>query len=81
MFLRLSDKEVRYYSKRNYEVLYDDLGLTPPVSIPDPTDSMKVISIESLPSINPDHIFLLSSDENETTEIPKNSSVEEPECC
>lgn len=71
MFLRLSDKEVRYYSKRNYEVLYDDLGLTPPVSIPDPTDSMKVISMESLPSINPDHIFLLSSDENETTELQK----------
>jgi len=71
MFLRLSDKEVRYYSKRNYEVLYDDLGLTPPVSIPDPTDSMKVISMESLPSINPDHIFLLSSDDNETTELQK----------
>ncbi|WP_260866120.1 AraC family transcriptional regulator [Paenibacillus xylanexedens] len=38
MFLRLSDKEVRYYSKRNYEVLYDDLGLTPPPSIPDPSE-------------------------------------------
>ncbi|OKP88488.1 hypothetical protein A3844_07225 [Paenibacillus helianthi] len=71
MFLRLSDKEVRYYSKRNYEVLYDDLALTPPSSIPDPAESMQIISMESLPSINPDHIFLLSSDPEETSELQK----------
>ncbi|WP_019908824.1 AraC family transcriptional regulator [Paenibacillus sp. HW567] len=71
MFLRLSDKEVRYYSKRNYEVLYDDLALQPPASIPDPSESMQIISLESLPSINPDHIFLLSSDPKETSELQK----------
>ncbi|SFF31745.1 iron complex transport system substrate-binding protein [Paenibacillus algorifonticola] len=71
MFLRLSDKEVRYYSKRNYEVLYDDLGLQAPASIPGPAESMQVISLEKLPSINPDHIFLLSSDPAETTEMQK----------
>nr|WP_238327783.1 ABC transporter substrate-binding protein [Paenibacillus gorillae] len=69
MFLRLSDKEVRYYSKRNYEVLYDDLGLQPPDSIPDPSDSMKVISLEVLPSINPDHIFFLTEDSAVSSEI------------
>ncbi len=71
MFLRLSDKEVRYYSKRNYEVLYDDLALQAPPSIPDPAESMEVISLEALPSINPDHIFLLSSDPEETSELQK----------
>lgn len=71
MFLRLSDKEVRYYSKRNYEVLYDDLALQPPASIPDPSESMEVISLEALPSINPDHIILLSSDGAEVSEIEK----------
>lgn len=71
MFLRINDKEVRYYSKRNYEVLYDDLGLTPPPHIPDPADSMKVISQEVLPSINPDHIFLLSSSAADTSEVEK----------
>ncbi|WP_141500326.1 ABC transporter substrate-binding protein [Paenibacillus luteus] len=71
MFLRLSDKEVRYYSKRNYEVLYDDLALQPPASIPDPSESMKVISLEALPSIDPDHIILLSSDGAEVSEIEK----------
>ncbi|WP_138754552.1 ABC transporter substrate-binding protein [Paenibacillus sinopodophylli] len=71
MFLRLSDKEVRYYSKRNYEVLYDDLALQPPASMPDPTESMQVISLETLPSINPDHIILLASDGAEVSEIEK----------
>lgn len=71
MFLRLSDKEVRYYSKRNYEVLYDDLALQPPASIPEPSESMQIISLEALPSINPDHIFLLSSDPAETSELQK----------
>ncbi|GFZ97155.1 hypothetical protein GCM10008018_49410 [Paenibacillus marchantiophytorum] len=69
--IRLSDKEIRYYSKRNYEVLYDDLGLHTPPSIPEPTESMKVISLETLPSINPDRIFLLSSDSKETSELQK----------
>lgn len=71
MFLRLSDKELRYYSKRNYEVLYDDLGLQEPPMMPQPTESMQVISLEVLPSINPDHIFLLSSNPAEETEMQK----------
>lgn len=60
MFLRVTDKELRYYSPSLFEVLYDDLGLTPPPLIPPATDSYAALSIEKMPEVNPDHIFLLS---------------------
>ncbi|WP_025847869.1 ABC transporter substrate-binding protein [Brevibacillus agri] len=59
MFLRVTDKELRYYSPKLFEVLYDDLGLAKPANIPDAAKSFQPLSIEKLPEVNPDHIFLL----------------------
>jgi iron complex transport system substrate-binding protein len=59
MFLRVTDKELRYYSPKLFEVLYDDLGLAKPANIPDASKSFQPLSIEKLPEVNPDHIFLL----------------------
>jgi iron complex transport system substrate-binding protein len=69
MFLRMTDKELRYYSKSLYEVLYDDLGMTPPPLIPDSSVSFESLSAEKLPEVNPDYIFLLSESEDKRSSI------------
>ncbi|MCS7459145.1 ABC transporter substrate-binding protein [Paenibacillus doosanensis] len=69
MFLRVTDKDLRYYSPALFEVLYSDLALTPPPSIPDSSKSYEALSIEKLPEINPDHIFLLVENQDKVTEI------------
>lgn len=64
MFLRVTPKELRYYSASNFEVLYRDLELQPPAHFPDNAAPFEPLSLEMLPEVNPDHIFLLSeSDE------------------
>lgn len=68
MFLRVTDKELRYYSTKLFEVLYDDLGLQPSALMPGPDAGFEVLSPEVLPDVNPDHIFLLSeSEENQSS--------------
>ncbi|MFH5183355.1 ABC transporter substrate-binding protein [Paenibacillus sp. TAB 01] len=69
MFLRVTDKELRYYSPALFEVLYSDLALTPPPLIPDSSKSFEALSVEKLPEVNPDHIFLLVENEQKVTEI------------
>lgn len=69
MFLRMTDKELRYYSKSLFEVLYDDLALTPPLLIPDSSTSFEVLSVEKLPEVDPDHIFLLVESEEKRSDI------------
>ncbi|WP_010272552.1 ABC transporter substrate-binding protein [Paenibacillus senegalensis] len=64
MFLRITDKELRYYSTKLFEVLYEDLNLQPSALIPEPVNGFEVLSPELLPEINPDHIFLLSESED-----------------
>ncbi|RNB88335.1 ABC transporter substrate-binding protein [Brevibacillus nitrificans] len=59
MFLRVTDKELRYYSPKLFEVLYDDLAIAKPANIPDAAKSFQPLSIEKLPEVNPDYIFLL----------------------
>ncbi|MFE5317642.1 ABC transporter substrate-binding protein [Paenibacillus sp. NPDC056579] len=71
MFLRVTDKDLRYYSPSLFEVLYSDLALTPPPLIPDSSKSYDALAIEKLPEINPDHIFLLVENEDKVTEIEK----------
>lgn len=69
MFLRVTDKELRYYSNKLFEVLYDDLNLQPPPLIPDSTTGFEVLSTELLPEVDPDHIFLLSESEDHQSSL------------
>ncbi|WP_307392909.1 iron-siderophore ABC transporter substrate-binding protein [Bacillus horti] len=69
MFLRLMEKELRYYGPSLFEVLYEDLGMTPPSHFPDTSSSFEVLSIEMLPEVNPDHIFLLVEHEEAHSSI------------
>lgn len=69
MFLRITDKELRYYSPKLFEVLYEDLGLAPSAQIPDLANGFEVLSPEILPDINPDHIFLLSESEEKQSSL------------
>ncbi|CAG7624080.1 Fe(3+)-citrate-binding protein YfmC [Paenibacillus solanacearum] len=69
MFLRVTEKDLRYYSTSLFEVLYSDLGLTPPPSVPDAKTGYVALSIEKLPEINPDHIFLLVENKDKISSI------------
>ncbi|MCM3714745.1 iron-siderophore ABC transporter substrate-binding protein [Alkalihalobacillus oceani] len=74
MFLRVTDKELRYYGQKNFDVLYGDLALQPPVDFPGNEDTFAPISLEILPEIDPDHIFLLS-DQEENLELVEGNSI------
>ncbi|WP_141501546.1 ABC transporter substrate-binding protein [Paenibacillus luteus] len=51
-------------SHRTSQILYDDLGLTPPKMAVNSKDSSMMISLESLPELAADHLFLLQDDTN-----------------
>ncbi|ALS25151.1 ABC transporter substrate-binding protein [Paenibacillus naphthalenovorans] len=75
MFLRVTDKELRYYGIKNYKILYQDLGLQPPKEfVTDESKTFQAISMEKLPEINPDHILLLVQSEEKLNEL-KGSSL------
>lgn len=82
--IRPRDKMIRLQttSHRTSQILYDDLGLTPPQMAVNSTDPSTMISIEVLPELGADHIFLLQDDTNmeltaefQNTSIWKNMSV------
>lgn len=74
MFLRVTDKELRYYGAKNYDILYRDLGLKTPASFPDNKSTFAILQLEKLPEINPDHIFILI-ESNEKYEELKQSPI------
>ncbi|MFC5652657.1 ABC transporter substrate-binding protein [Paenibacillus solisilvae] len=75
--LRPRDKMVRLHttSHRTAEILYKDLGLTAPKMAVDAENTSKSISLEVLPELNADHLFLLKDDSNAelTDEFQKTS--------
>ncbi|WP_126425193.1 iron-siderophore ABC transporter substrate-binding protein [Brevibacillus marinus] len=73
MFLRVTDKELRYYGAKNFGVLYQDLALHKPAHFPDNSATFQPLSMEVLPEINPDHIFLLTESPDKLAEIQKTS--------
>lgn len=64
--IRPRDKMIRLHttSHRTAQILYDELGLTPPQMAADNTDTSTMISIEVLPELDADHLFLLQDDTN-----------------
>jgi iron complex transport system substrate-binding protein len=65
LFLRVLPKEIRVYGvpSRFGKLLYEDLGLRPAANIPTNKDQ-EAVSMEKLPEINPDIIFLMNSSDN-----------------
>jgi len=76
--IRPRDKMIRLQttSHRTSQILYDDLGLTPPQMAVNSTDPSTMISIEVLPELGADHMFLLQDDTNmELTAEFQNTSI------
>lgn len=71
MFLRVTSSELRYYSAKNYEVLYKDLGVQTPAHFPGNETTFEPLSFEMLPEIDPDHIFLLVDSEEKLDEVQR----------
>lgn len=69
MFLRVRQKELRYYGQKNFDIIYGDLGLQPPPEFPNNESTFQPLSLEKLPEINPDHIFLLIQSEEKYENI------------
>ncbi|MDR6550722.1 ABC transporter substrate-binding protein [Paenibacillus qinlingensis] len=72
MFLRVTDKELRYYGAKNYDILYRDLGLKAPILFPDNKATFAILQFEKLPEINPDHILVLNENNDKYEELKKN---------
>ncbi|TMV52746.1 iron-siderophore ABC transporter substrate-binding protein [Paenibacillus mesophilus] len=66
VFLRILPKEYRVYGKISPagSVLYEDLALRAPAGVPMDKKQLAV-SMELMPELNPDHIFLLAQDDAE----------------
>ncbi|MGN7759880.1 ABC transporter substrate-binding protein [Paenibacillus sp. 22594] len=64
--IRPRDKMIRIQNTahRTSQILYDDLGLTPPPMAVNSSETSSMISIEVLPELGADHIFLLQDDTN-----------------
>ncbi|MBW4080656.1 ABC transporter substrate-binding protein [Paenibacillus sp. S150] len=67
---------------RTSQILYEDLGLTPPPMAVNSSDTSSMISIEVLPELGADHIFLLQDETNkaltaefQSTSVWKNLSA------
>ena len=76
--IRPRDDMIRLHTTdhRTAEILYDDLGLTPPELAKDQSDTSSMISIEILPEMDADHFFLLQDATNaELTAEFKDTSV------
>ncbi|MBW7456615.1 ABC transporter substrate-binding protein [Paenibacillus sepulcri] len=76
--IRPRDKMIRLHttSHRTAQILYDDLGLTPPKMAVNSTDTSTMISLEVMPELAADHMFLLQDDTNkELTAEFQNTSI------
>jgi iron complex transport system substrate-binding protein len=64
--VRPRDKMIRLQTTlhRTSQILYDDLGLTPPQMAVNSKDSSTMISLEVMPQLAADHMFLLQDDTN-----------------
>ncbi|BFT69572.1 ABC transporter substrate-binding protein [Paenibacillus sp. P36] len=64
--IRPRDKMIRLQTTahRTSQILYNDLGLTPPQMANNAKDTSVMISIESLPEMGADHMFLLQDETN-----------------
>ncbi|NEW06355.1 iron-siderophore ABC transporter substrate-binding protein [Paenibacillus sp. SYP-B3998] len=64
--IRPRDKMIRLQttSHRTSQILYDDLGLTPPQMAINGKDTSVMISLEVIPELAADHMFLLQDDTN-----------------
>ncbi|WDF04924.1 ABC transporter substrate-binding protein [Shouchella hunanensis] len=64
--IRPRDDMIRLHttSHRTAQILYDDLGLTPPEMATVSSDSSTMISLEVMPDLEADHLFLLQDDTN-----------------
>ncbi|MET3926682.1 iron-siderophore ABC transporter substrate-binding protein [Devosia sp. 2618] len=70
LLLRVREKDIRVYggSRRAGPVLFDDLGLTPHDMVPLDKEHQE-ISLENLPQLTADHIFLMVEDKDRMTSI------------
>lgn len=76
--IRPRDKMIRLQTTahRTSQILYNDLGLTPPQMANNAKDTSVMISLESLPELTADHMFLLQDDTNlELTTTFQESSI------
>ncbi|MBD2844860.1 iron-siderophore ABC transporter substrate-binding protein [Paenibacillus sp. IB182496] len=63
-------------SHRTSQILYDDLGLTPPEMAVNDADTSTMISLEVLPELEAEHMFLLQDDTNAAlTQELQNTSI------
>lgn len=64
--IRPRDDMIRLHttSHRTAQILYDDLDLTPPEMATLSSDSSTMISLEVMPDLEADHLFLLQDDTN-----------------
>ncbi len=65
MVLRVTAKDLRYYTAQGMQTLYTDLGVTEPYMIPSPDAMFEAIAAEQLLDINPDYLFVIAQDESE----------------
>jgi iron complex transport system substrate-binding protein len=65
LLLRVREKDIRVYggARRAGPVLFEDLGLTPHEMVPLAEDHQE-ISLENIPQLTADHIFLMVEDED-----------------
>ncbi|WP_054705883.1 iron-siderophore ABC transporter substrate-binding protein [Bacillus sp. JCM 19041] len=65
--IRPRDDMIRLHTTahRTAQILYDDLGLTPPEMAETSSDTSAMISLEVMPELEADHLFLLQDDTNE----------------
>lgn len=68
LFMRLLPKEIRIYGSTSPqgEILYKDLGLKASAVLPEKNEA---ISLEKLPEINPDYIYLLDNGDGRIEEF------------
>lgn len=62
MVLRVTAKDLRYYSPKLMGTLYTDLGVNTPDQIPDSSTTYESMVSQYLLEIDPDYIFVLVSD-------------------
>ncbi|ATF16010.1 Fe3+-hydroxamate ABC transporter substrate-binding protein [Brevibacillus brevis X23] len=76
--IRPRDNAIRLHTveHRTAAILYSDLGLTPPKPAMDKSDTATMISLEVLPEVNADHLFVVTDKANQAlTDEYKNSSI------
>ncbi|MFC8685044.1 ABC transporter substrate-binding protein [Brevibacillus porteri] len=76
--IRPRDNAIRLHTveHRTAAILYSDLGLTPPKPAMDKSDTATMISLEVMPEVGADHLFVVTDKANQAlTDEYKNSSI------